>query len=98
MLNPLYKPLDIMKFLDLNKYLSARFLFRYVTARVPDGLHSYFRETINIIIHETRTAGHYHIPAVVSDLGKTDIRFRGAVMWNDVLSNDINMMYLRQYM
>ena len=36
-------------------------------------------------------ADHFHIPAVASDLSKTGIKFRGAIIWDAVLSNDINI-------
>ena len=35
-------------------------------------------------------ADHFHIPAVTSDLGKTGIRFRGVIIWNAGLSNNVN--------
>ena len=32
--------------------------------------------------HNTRTADNFHIPIVKTDLGKTAIEYRGAVIWN----------------
>ena len=38
--------------------------------------------------HETRTADHFRIPVVTSDWGERGIRYKGAIIWNSVLSND----------
>ena len=76
--HPLYTQLGIMKFSDLNKYLIARFMFRYAKASVPDSFGSLFQRNNEYHNHETRSAAHFHIPVVTSDLGKTGIRFRGA--------------------
>ena len=88
--HPLYTQLGIMKFSYLNTYLIARSMFRYAKASVPDSFGSLFQKTSECHNHETRSADHFHIPAVTSDLGKTGIRFRGAIIWNAVLSNNVN--------
>ena len=80
---PLYRQFDIIKSIDLNGYLIARFMFRYTIASVPDSFTSLFHRNNEYHNHETRTADHFHIPAVTSDLEKTGIRYRGA-------SNDIS--------
>ena len=36
-----------------------------------------------------RSAQHDHIPCVITDLGKTGIRYRGAVIWNVILRDGI---------
>ena len=88
--HPLYTQLGIMKFSDLNTYLIARFMFRYAKASVPDSFGSLFQRNNEYHNHETRSADHFHIPVVTSDLGKTGIRFRGAIIWNAVLCNNVN--------
>ena len=40
--------------------------------------------------HVNRSAQHFHIPCVKSDLGKTGIRYRGAVVWNLILQDGTN--------
>ena len=79
-----------MKFSDFNTYLIARFLFRYAKASVPGSFASLFQRNSEYHNHETRSANYFHIPAVTSVLGKTGIRFRGAIVWNAVLSNNVN--------
>ena len=41
--------------------------------------------------HNTRTADNFHIPIVKTDLGKTAIEYRGAVIWNILIKNGINV-------
>ena len=88
--HPLYTQLGIVKISYLNTYLIARFMFRYAKASVPDSFASLFQGNSEYHNHETRSADHFHIPAVTSDLGKTGIRFRGAIIWNAVLSKNVN--------
>ena len=79
---PLYQELDIMKFENINKYLIGNFMYRYICGQVPDTFSSFFIRNNDIHSHNTRTADHFHIPIVKSDLGKTGIKYRGAVIWN----------------
>ena len=77
-----------MKLLDLNKYLVARFMFQHAI----DGFTSLFQKKNNEYHnHETVTTDYFYIPAVTMNLGKTGIRFRGAIIWNAVYRNDINI-------
>jgi len=39
--------------------------------------------------HETRQANHLNIPFFDKNIGKSSIRFRGAVIWNNVLKTGI---------
>ena len=82
-----------MNFSYLNEYLVARFMFWYAATRVPGGFTSLFQRSGYYHNHETRSADHFHIPVrvVTSDLGKPGIRPHGAIIWNTVLSNNINI-------
>ena len=51
---------------------------------------SYFQQNCDVHHYDTRTAQHYHIPPVKFDLAKTGIRYRGAVVWNAILSDNTN--------
>ena len=43
-----------------------------------------------VFLHSyTRSAQNFHIPCVITDLGKTGIRYRGAVIWNIILRDGI---------
>ena len=87
---PLYNKLRIMKFHDINKYLIGRFMFKYHTGNIPNIFVTFFQENREIHDHNTRAACHLHIPAVRSDLGKTGIRYRGALIWNHIYADGFN--------
>ena len=88
---PLYKELDIMKFENINKYRIGNFMYRYICSLVPDTFSSFFIRDKDIHSHNTRTADHFHIPIVKTDLGKTGIKYRGAVIWNILIKDGINV-------
>jgi len=85
-----YAELGILKFTDINKYLIARFMFRFCNDQVPDLFKPMFILNRDIHDHKTRTADHFHLPVVKTELGKTGIRFRGASIWNQILSKKIH--------
>ena len=79
-----------MKFEDINAYLIGNFMYRHSQCKVPESFHSFFCENKDIHDHVTRSAQHFHIPCAKSDLGKTGIRYRGAVVWNPILQDGTN--------
>ena len=87
---PLYKALNIMKFEDINTYLIGNFMYRHSQCKVPELFHTFFVKNKDIHDHVTRSAQHFHIPCVKSDLGKTGIRYRGAIVWNLILQDGTN--------
>ena len=87
---PLYDELSIMKFECINYYLFARFMHRLCIDQVPSLFKPLFQRNRELHNYSTRTADHFHILLVKSDLGKTGIRFRGAVIWNSILNGGIN--------
>ena len=76
-----------MQFLDINKYLIGRFMYKYHTGNVPTIFVSFFQQNREIHDYNTRTASHLHIPAVKSDLGKTGSKYRGALNWNYIYND-----------
>ena len=49
-----------------------------------------FIKNSDIHMHDTRQRGHYHIPLCRTNLGKSSLRYFGALLWNKVLNADIN--------
>ena len=41
-------------------------------------------------MHDTCQRGHYHIPLYITTLGKSSLRYVGALLWNKVLNAVIN--------
>ena len=58
----------------------------YIIGRSP-----FFVRNCDIHQHETRLAGHFHIPPVKLDLSKTGIKYKGAIIWNNILQEDVNL-------
>ena len=74
---PMYSALGIMRFSDVNVYLS-KYMFRVCKGDVPEIFRTYFR--LNSEIHKnhfTRQCDYLHVPIVKSNLGKSNIRYRG---------------------
>ena len=88
---PLYEQLKILKLWDINKYLIGRFMFRYCNGQIPRLFDSFISRNHDFHEHNTRISGHFHIISVKSDLNKTGIRYRGAVIWNTILHHDFNL-------
>ena len=78
-----------MKFLDINKYLIASFMFQYCNKILPVLFNSYFEYNSNYHNYNTRSAEHFHTPQIKTDLAKTGIHYRGAIIWNAILNCDI---------
>ena len=87
--DPLYKSLGILKLVDINKYFIARFMFRYCNYKVPEFFNSYFENNSDYHNYHTRSAEHFHAPKVKTDLAKTGLKYRGAIIWNAVLNHGI---------
>ena len=82
--DPLHKTLGIMKFVDINKYLIARFMFRYCNNKLPALFNSYFEYNSHYHNYNTQSAQHFHIPQIKTDIAKTGITYTGAIIWNAI--------------
>ena len=82
---PMFSEMCILKFPDINVYLTSRFMFRYHHGFVPGIFHGYFTPNMDVHKYHTRQSTYFHIPVVKSDLSKCSIRYRGAVIWNEIL-------------
>ena len=79
-----------MKFENINKYLIGNFMYHYNCVKVPDIFSHFFNRNSDIPVYNTRIADHFHFPAAKTDLGKTGIKYRGAVIWNIIVKDGIN--------
>ena len=86
----LFRELKIIPFLDVNVYLVSRFMFRYIHGSVPALFAGYFQTNADIHSHNTRQALHFHLPNVKSNLGKRNMKYRGALIWNHLLELGID--------
>ena len=86
----LFRELRIIPFRDVNVYLVSRFMFRYIHGSVPALFAGYFQTNADIHSHNTRQALNFHLPNVKSNLGKWNLRYRGAQIWNHLLEVGID--------
>ena len=86
----LYGEFGIFRLIDINKYLIGRFMFRFCNNQVPVLFDSFFAHNYEFHAYNTRSAQHFHIPPVKTNLSKAVIRYRGAVIWNEIISKGVN--------
>ena len=87
---PLYESLGIIKLDDINKYLIARFMYRFCVDMVPRLFSSFFVRNYNVSSYGLRNANCFHLPIVTTDLGKNGIRYRGPLVFNKLLIEGFN--------
>ena len=87
----LFDKLGLIKFTDLNKYIVARFMFRWYNNETPSMFHNYFTLNHDVHNYRTRQAEYLHIPSARTNLGKKSIRFHGAIIWNKLLKLDFSV-------
>ena len=72
-------------------FLIAKVMHKVHTADVINAFQCMFITNRNIHSHETRHSDHLNIPLYHKNVGKTSIRHRGAVIWNNVLESGITL-------
>ena len=85
-----YSELGMMRFLDINVYMISKSMFRVCKGEVPSIFGIYFQANSEVHRHFTRQCNYFHLPVVKSKQAKTNIRYRGAVIWNRILSCGID--------
>ena len=88
---PLFKNLGLLKLEDINTYLIGMFMYRIYKGYVPSLLQGIFTSNEDYHNYSTRQACHLHLPLVHTDLGKFSIKYRGALVWNDILQSGISL-------
>ena len=90
-----FTELKLLKCVDINTYLIGRLMYR-----VYNGDYSLFQPMFvknkDIHDHNTRQIDHYHMPKFKSRLGKSSLRYSGALIWNNILKlgiADVNSEY-----
>ena len=86
---PLFCQLKFLNCENIFKYLVGRLMYRVYHEELTT-LKFLFIKNSDIHMHDTRHRGHYHIPLCRTNLGKSSLRYFGALLWNKVLNADIN--------
>ena len=87
----LFDNLNIMNVNDLNVFLIAQVMHQVYTADMLTVFQRMFIKNRNIHTHETIQSDHFNIPLYHKNIGKTSIRYRGAVIWNNILKSGIRL-------
>ena len=85
----LFSDLGILKFVDVNIYLTMLFMFRVHNNMVPDQFQMMFNYNRDIHPYVTRQSNHLHTPMAKTHLGKKCIKYHGSVIWNKVIKLNI---------
>ena len=86
---PLFCQLKFLNCENIFKYLVGRLMYRVYHEELTT-LQFLFIKNSDIHMHGTRQRGHYHIQLCRTNLGKSSLRYFGALLWNTVLNADIN--------
>ena len=89
--DPLFDELGFLRFVDINRYLIARFMYRWYLNDVPDLFHDFFTPVSEVHSHFTRQSEGLFIPTFKTNLGKTCLSYRGPFIWNKILKLKINL-------
>ena len=81
---PLFSKLNQLTIFDLNKLLTATFMFRHYKNCLPNIFAHYFCTNSTIHSHDTCNAIKLHISYVRTDLMKFQIRVFGPKLWNSI--------------
>ena len=82
--------LKLIKFSDLNKYLTCQFMHKLHYGLVPNVFNDYF--TCNRSVHEynTRLREGFHVPKIGNDYGKRTLKYNGCLLWNKIILLNVN--------
>ena len=90
--------LKILKFTDINAYLTGRFMYKCYAENVPGIFSDFFQCNSAVHGYSTRQSKHLHVPLERSNLSKFCIRYRGVVVWNAILKVKLIQILLSLYL
>ena len=82
---PLFEDVKILHIFQINKYLIGKFMFNVYKSTSLDIFMSMFVYNSSIHDHDTRQSSHFHAPLIKKELSKSNVCYRGAVIWNDIM-------------
>ena len=88
--DPLFKHLDLLPLYDINTYLIGQFMFKVYQRKVPDQFQSMFSRSAEVHTYHSRQESLCQLPRVHSEYAKQSISYKGALLWNKILANNIS--------
>ena len=83
---PLFKHLKILTIFQINVYVIGKFMYKVHHRKTLNVFISMFKVNSSVHGYDTRQASHYHLPLPTKGLSKTGLCYRGAIIWNKILS------------
>ena len=85
----LFEAAKILNIFQINKYLMEKFMFNVFKLNTLDIFTSMFAYNSSIHAHDTRQVDHFYVPMVKREISKSNICYRGTVIWNDVMKYNV---------
>ena len=82
---PLFEDVKILDIFQINKYLIGKFMFKVYKSTSLDIFMSMFVYNSSIHAYDTRQSSHFHAPLIKKELSKSNVRYKGAAVWNDIM-------------
>ena len=89
--DPLFEESGFLRFADINKYMIARFMYRWYLNDISDLFYDYCTPDSAVHYHFTRQSDSLFIPTFKTNLGKTCLTYRGPYIWNKILKLKTNL-------
>ena len=83
---PIFKELKILSIFDINIYVISKFMYEVYHHEALNVFILMFKANADVHDHNTRQANHYHLPLPKKMIGKSNISYRGALIWNKIMS------------
>ena len=84
-LKALFEDVKILDIFQTNEYLIGKFMFNVYKSTSLDIIMSMFVYNTSIHAHDTHQSSHFHASLIKKELSKSNVRYRGAVVWNDIM-------------
>ena len=82
--------LKLVKFCDLNKYLTCQFMHKLNSGNVPNVVINYF--TINNSVHDYNMhfSKGFPVPKIGNDYWKWTLQYNSCLLWNKIILLDFD--------
>ena len=80
--NTLHQDLNILQIKDIGKLKVLNFVYNQRNNKTPNIFENYFIENKEVHEHNTRQSHNLHLTRPINSMGKKQIKYRGANLWN----------------
>ena len=87
---PLFRNLNILTVFQINVYVIGKFMYQVYHKKTLKVFLSMFKFNSDVHGYETRQASHFHLPQPNKKLRKSSLCYRGAIIWNSIVSCEIS--------